>query len=383
MANCGGEQNAAGRPTPPARAVDLATIADDDLVAAVLDECQRPLQGRLDRIAAVVRLPDGGEQRLFAQLPYRLRTVGSDGNFLLVGDDARRLLPDGSEAATGAQTERLRRLRTLLDGALFGPLHRARGCRRTAPTAWQLTQQDGSDTRLELRANSLLPARIGDVRIVDYLRTSTTWMVKRAALDGLGECELQFLFDDLDWAPDFFSATPGAAPKPASTVHRLPTAAGEPRSEVPFVVDTPATDWAIAADTGTWLMRSSAYVTLHEELVRQNQHVAGFPILWHDDTGSWLAAPFRRRPQGAAFAAPADWTIRSWPAGRWLVVYPPEGNLRERLADGERRLREALDRQHLRARGAVVAQPFLHLEEGVPDTNQLAAPVVRMSVPVD
>jgi hypothetical protein len=110
--------------------------------------------------------------------------------------------------------------------------------------------------------------------------------------------------------------------------------------------------------------------------------VAGFPILWPEDGANWLAAPFRRRANGAAFAAPTGWMIRAVPAGRWLVVYPPEGDFAARRADGERRLREALASLRLTPRGSVIVQPFLHLEEGAPSADKLAAPALRMSLPV-
>ncbi len=383
LAACGGD--APVRPVP--RAVDLATIADADLVAAVLDECQRPLRGRLDRIAAVAHLPDGSEVRLFAQLPDKLRALGSDGSFLLLQDDVHRLFPDRFEPATASDAERVRRLRTLLDAALLGPLHRASSCHRTGPVEWDVAQPDGSKTRLTLRPGSLLPASLrgagGEVRFVDYLRTSTTWMVQRAALEGLGECTLEFVFSDLEWAPDFFTAEPRpAATTTTAASTRLPAVAGEARSPVPTVVETVAANWVVVADPGTWPQRCERYAPLHAELLRQGQQVAGFPILWQDGEQRWLAAPFRQRPNGAAFVPPAGWTIRAVPAGRWLVVYPPEGDLAARITLGEQRLREALAAQQLTARGPVIAQPFLHLEEGEPPADKLAAPVVRMSLPV-
>ncbi len=356
LAACGGEA-----PAPPApRAVDLATIADGDLVDAVLDECQRPLRGRLDRIAAVVQLPDAREVRLFAQLPDKLRAVSADGSHLLLGDAVYRLGADRVEAAPPDQG-------------------------RLGPAEWEVAQRGGDIARVTLRPGTLLPAALtcahGEVRFVDYLRTSTTWMVRRASLAGLGECALQFVVDDLAWTPDFFALEPGppATGREPGT-RRLPIAAGEPQSPVPFVVETAATDWIVVADPASWPARCERYAPLHAELLRQGQHVAGFPILWQEDGAHWLAAPFRRRPDGATFAAPAGWTIRSIAAGRWLVVYPPDGDFAARLADGERRLREALAAQHLTPRGAMLAQPFLHLEEGEPPADKLAAPVLRMSV---
>lgn len=381
---CGGD--APAEPLP--RRVDLAGIADRDLVAAVLDECHRPLRGRLDRIAATVQLPDGAEVRLFAQLPDQLRVVEPGGSHLLLQDVAWRLGGEQAEPAPPATAERLRNLRTLLDTALLGPLHRAVDCRRTGPAEWELAAPDGGVARLALRPGTLLPASLtvaqGTVHFVDYLRTTTTWMVRRAALDGLGECTLQFALDDLRWSADFFSAGPRApAPLAADPPRtRLPVTAGEAPSAVPFVVETAAMDWIVVADPGTWPLRSERYAPLHAELVRQDQHVAGFPVLWQEHAACWLAAPFRARRDGAAFVPPAGWTIRTQPAGRWLVVYPPAGDFAARLAAGERLLRDALAALGLTARGAVIAQPFFHLEEGEPPAEKLAVPVVRMSLPV-
>ncbi|MEO6596248.1 MAG: hypothetical protein ABIP94_15985, partial [Planctomycetota bacterium] len=68
---------------PRPHTVDVAAIAASDLIAAVLDDCHKPLRGRMDRIAARVRPADGSEVRLFAALPDKLRTQSADGAFLL------------------------------------------------------------------------------------------------------------------------------------------------------------------------------------------------------------------------------------------------------------------------------------------------------------
>ena len=52
------------------------------------------------------------------------------------------------------------------------------------------------------------------------------------------------------------------------------------------------------------------------------------------------------------------------------------------MATGERLLEAALRERALRARGPVLAQPFLHLEEGEPTAAALASPKVRVAVPV-
>lgn len=373
--------------TPPAaapRAVDLAAIADTDLVDAVLDECHRPLRGHLDRIAAVVTLPDGAEVQLFAQLPDRLRTQAHDGSFLLRDDTVLRLGDDGATAAPTDAAERVRRLRTLLDGALLGPLHRAIGCTRAGASEWDVAQPGGGVVRLALRPGTLLPARLGEVTFGEHLRTTTTWVAKRAALPEFGECTLRFTFGDVTWAPDFFTAKPRvdapSAPLPSHV--RMTTQPGEARSPVPVLQEQPATSWLVVADPGAWPARHAAYRPLHASLEAQDQHVAGFPLLWRDGERAWLGAPFRRRADGPAFVAPDQFTVRELPAGRWLVVYPPAGDLAARIAAGERSLREALAARALEAAGPIVAQPFVHLQEGVPTEAKLAAPVVRLSVPV-
>lgn len=367
---------------PEPRAVDLAAIADGDLVSAVLDECHRPLRGVVDRIAAVVRPAGGGEVRLFAQLPDRLRTVGEGGNFLLADREVHELRGDGSTPAGDADAARVRALRTLLDAALLGPLHRATGCRRTGPAAWQVEQPDGAWIDVALRPGTLLPDRIGDVRLERYHRTSTTWIVRRAEHPALGRCELEFVFGDVTWAPDFLAVPKAtdAAARPATV--RMPAAAGEPRSPTPIVVRAPAAAWIVVDDPVDWAKRAQVYTQLHAELVRQDQHVAGFPILFTEGERARLAAPFRARPGKAAFAAPDGWTIRDLPAGAWLVCYPPGGDPAAKIAAGERLLREALAAQGREAAGPIAAQPWLHLQEGVPGPEQVGAAVVRMSVPL-
>ena len=378
---------ACGDATPPAaapRAVDLAAIADADLVDAVLDECHRPLRGRLDRIAAVVTLPDGAEVHLFAQLPDQLRTQAQDGSYLLRDDTVLRLGDDGATAATADDAERVRRLRALLDGALLGPLHRAVACTRAGACEWDVTERGGGVVRLALQPGTLLPARLGDVTFGEHLRTTTTWVAKRSALPGLGDCTLRFTFGDVTWAPDFFTAKPraDAQPTPLPAHVRMTTQPGEARSPVPVLQEQPATAWLVIADPADWPARHAAYRPLHAALEAQDQHVAGFPLLWREGERSWLGAPFRRRADGPAFVVPHGFTVRELPAGRWLVVYPPAGDLTTRLADGERLLRETLAARGLEAAGPIVAQPFVHLQEGVPTDDKLAAPVVRLSVPV-
>ena len=160
------------------------------------------------------------------------------------------------------------------------------------------------------------------------------------------------------------------------------TAGAEPRSPVPILVEGKALQWIVFPDPGTWPERVAAYGPVHAEVARQDQQIAGFPLLFADGERRMMGLPFRQRPQGAALVAPKEWTIRSLPASRWLVVYPPDGDLAARLATGEKLLQAELARQDLRATGPIAAQPFLHLHEGEPAADKLTAPIVRVSVPV-
>lgn len=384
-AACGGE--AQGPPPPIPRAVDVGKIADADLVAAVLDECHRPLEGTLDRLAATVRLPDGAEVRLFAELPDKLRVATAAERLLLVDGAVHRLEGDAASPATPAQRERVQRLRTLLDGAALGPLHRATGCRRLGPAEFELAQPSGEPWRLRLRAGTLLPDRLagpeGTVQVLDWLRTSTTWIVKRAEVAGLGACELRFDLAGLDWSDDFFAVARPTPTPDRTPAMRVPGSPGvEPRSPVPFLADGKATRWVVLDDPGPWCERATAYRPVHTELERQQQQVAGFPMFFTERERAMLAAPFRQRQGGPAFAPPAGWTIRDVPAGRWLVVYPPDGDLDARIGTGAQLLRDALAQKDLAAAGPIVVQPFFHLHEGEPAADKLNSPTVRMSVPV-
>lgn len=382
LAACGG-----GAPDePPARAVDTTAIADADLVSAVLDECHRPLRGHLDRIAAIVHLPDGSEVNLFALLPDKLRTAAGSDRFLLVHDDVTRFGEPPQPAPTAAEIATVRRLGTLLDAAALGPLHRARSCRRLGPAEFELAQPAGTPWQLRLRPGTLLPQSLtgpqGEVRILEHLRTSTTWMTKRAELTGLGACTIDFELAGLDWDADFFTL-PGTRPPAAAgrPVMQVPVTSGvEPRSPVPVLVDSKAMRWVLLADPGQWPERVADYRPAHAEVERQDQQIAGFPLFFREGGQRWFALPFRRRPGGTAFAPPADWSIREVPAGRWLVVYPPTGELDARITTGESLLQDALTQLGLQAAGPITAQPFFHLHEGEPPVAKLQNPVVRVAV---
>jgi len=384
LAACGNEQG----PRPPdPRAVDTAALADAAVVDAVLDECHRPLRGGLDRIAATIRLPDGTEARLFAQLPDKLRAIVGREPFLAIGDRVVRLAEGDAGDANADDAARVLRLRSLLDAATLGPLHRATACRRVGPATFDVEQPDGSTTRLELRAGTLLPQSFanarGIVNLREHFRTpANTWIVTRAELDGLGSCAVQFEFADLAWDTDFFALPRERATKPDRARMQMPLASGEPRSTVPVLVDFKAAQRVVVDDPGTWSERAAIYAPLHTEVERQDQQIAGFPQLWTENGRRRLGLCFRRRVDGPEFARPDGWNVMAVPEGKWLVVYPANGDVDAKIAAGTAALEAGLTELGLRATGPITSQPFLHLQEGAPDAAKLEAPVVRVAVPV-
>ncbi len=372
------------------RSVDTEAIREQDLVGAVLDECHRPLRNRMDRLVATVTGPDGTETQLFAELPGKLRVQSATGRYLLRDGAVAHF--DGDAAVNADEQGRVRDLRDLLDAAAFGPLHRASGCRRLGKATFALAADSG-EVGIDLRAGSLLPAalRFGDVTITidEYVSTPTSHVARVLTHPRLGRCRVVLEQANVAWDADFFAPrgaadAPDRKASPAPGGMRLqPGGSGEKRSPTPQLVTLQPLRHAVVADPGDWPARATAYRPLHDELVRQEQSIAGFPVLWHDERGRWLAAPFRQRADGPAFAPPAGWTVRDVAGGRQLVVYPAAGTLDERVAAGERLLREALAAQQLRALGPITAQPFFHLQEGVPPANKLAAPVVRVAVVVE
>lgn len=380
---CGGSAPGNGNDTTP-RAVDTAALAAEELVAVVLAECHAPLLHTMDRVTAVVVLADGSEWQLFAQLPDRLRAQGPAGGFVLRG--ANVLPVDGDGAPPPPSTsDQLFALRALLDAAAFGPLHRATGCTRTGPASFVLAQPAGPPIEVELRPGTLLPARFRgpghEVIVHDYLRTSTTWIVRTAELPPLGRCTLRLRLPDMDWAPDFFAPRSGAVPpdRPRLT---LPGAGREPRPATPALVDGRPSRWIVVPDPGGWPARVAAYQPLHDELTRQDQQIAGFPYFWQQEGRRWLGVAFRRRAGGPEFEPPVGWRLRDVPAARWLEVFPPDGDLEARIAAGERLLQEALRAGGHEAAGPIAAQPYFHLDEGPPPAHKLLDPVVRLSVPL-
>ncbi len=379
LAACGGDD------APQPRAVDLAAIPGDQLAAAVLQECHAPLRGAMARVAATITLPDGRAVNVFAELPDRLRAQSAAGQFVLRGDDARRI--DGDAPVAAEQRAELVALRTLLDAAAFGPLHRAARCERVDATTFAVVDARGASTRVTLLPGTLLPARFADARGVvdvhDWLRTQTTWIARELSLAGIGRCRVRFDSGAIDWSADAFAWPDEARAEPERPRMPAPGSGGEPQSPTPVRVAGKPARWACVRDPGDWPARAAAYAPLHAELERQGQQIAGFPLLFEQDGARWLAAPFRRREGGPAFAAPAGWDVREAPGGDLLVCYPDGADVAARADAGARALQEALRAQGLVAKGPRTTQPFVRLEEGAPTADKLSTAKVRVAVRVD
>lgn len=388
LAACGKDTDAAPSSLPPPTAADSSQIPAAALVEAVLDECHRPLRGRLQRLVALVTLPDGEEVELFAELPDRMHVQSPAGRFLLRGEEVFRC--DSTAPPTAAEQQRVRALRALLDVAAFGPLHRATGCQRLDDGTFAITE-GGEPAILALRPGTLLPAslRLGNDTIVvaDYLRTPASWVARELDHPQLGRCRVRLEQAQIEWGAGFFdppASAPALAPPPTASLRLQPQGTrGEARLPTPQLLPAQPWRWIIVRDPGDWAARAAAYEPLHAELVRQEQSIAGFPALWQDADGRWLAAPFRPRPDGRAFVPPAGWVVRDAPFRQQLVVYPDAGTVEERIAAGERLLREEIAARGHRALGPMTAQPFFHLHEGTPTAAKLAAPIVRVAVAVE
>ncbi len=385
VAACGGGGGTDAAPAPTPRAVDAAAIPAEQLADAVLQECHAPLRGTMARLAATIALPDGRIVHAFVELPARLRAQSSAGMFVLRGDEVRRI--DGDAPATAAQQDEARALRALLDAAAFGPLHRAVRCARVAGTAFEVVDADGATTRVRLRPGTLLPESFagahGEVTVHDYLRTPTTWVARELSIAGLGRCRVRFDSGGIDWSDDAFAWPDAAKAAPDRPRVIAPGNGGEPQSATPTPVAAKAMQWACVRDPGDWPARATAYAPLHAELERQQQQIAGFPLLFEQDGEHWLAAPFRRRAGGPEFAAPAGWDVRPVPDAGLLVCYPDGADVAARAAAGAAALRAALAAQGRTAKGPVTAQPFVHLQDGAPDDSKLATAKVRVAVRIE
>jgi len=354
----------------------------------VLHACHGPLRDRLDRIDLRVRCAEGTQFQIYAALPTAARIVSAEGVFL-VRDGQIHALDDTARATplTAALQQRLHALRLLADAVVLGPLRRAQSVTSRAAGVFELSTATGETWQLRLRPGSLLPAELQHnaqrVHFREFLPTTTTWMPARVELAPLGLCELQFELAGIDWRAEFFDppTTPRQQPTPPERIPYLPPGA-EPRSPEPFVITSKPLQRVLLADPGDWAGRAARYAPVHSELLRQGQSIVGFPMLLQHQGNALLAVPFRQRTGGNALSAPADWRIEAIAESRWLVVYPPDGDLQQRCTEGAQRLQAALAQLGLTAAGPMVYQPFLHLQEGEPTAERLAAPVVRVSLPL-
>ncbi|MFO1078183.1 MAG: hypothetical protein U1E73_10725 [Planctomycetota bacterium] len=382
---CGDEPRPLPHGAPPT-AVDLAAVPPAEIPARVLQECHAPLRGAMRCVAVTVTLPGAREVRVFAELPENLRTAENDGRYLLRGDEAFRL-DDGSRPVTAAIRGELRALRQLVDAAALGPIHRATACTATAAKdTFALAGPDGTTVGLRLRPATLLPAEFAfgttAVAVLDYLRTPTTWIPSRLAHPALGECTVHFELSDLTFADDLFTPPGAERDGPAAPQSKWILDKVDQRSPVPVLDETRAVRWVVLDDPGDWAARAAAYAPWDRDLQRQQQVIAGFPILTTIDGRRVLAIAFRPRAGAAAIALPAGTRELAFGDGRELYVYPATGDLDARGAEGERLLLARIARDGLVAEGAVRYQPYLHLEDGAPTAEQLANPTVRVSIRV-
>lgn len=383
---CG--ERAAAVATP--RVVDTSGMTAQQLRLAVLAECHGDLQG-LSRCTARVTLADGTAVQAFCDLPDRIRAQWSGAHIrVLDGDRGFAVADQQVRELTAAERQRLAALRTLLDAALLGPLYRAADCEREGRDLRVVTA--GGDTWI-VTLQQLVPVALqgphGTVHIVDWLRSQQpsmpTWIPSRAELGDLGACELQFGNEDLIWDDGFFAPPQPQAGKlqlvlPPDGSHPLPLP--NLRPAVPTEAENRPMQWLVLDDPGDWAARQQRFRQYHDVLAAQDQQDAGFVGYQRDGDHALMIIPFRQRPGGKPLAAPDGWNIRSLPAVPVLEVYPQSGDLAQRLAAGRELLERELARRHLTAAGPILAQPFFDLQDGVPPPARLAAPVVRVSVPL-
>ena len=375
--------------SPPQLPVGARLVGDserraEDVVEAVLDECHRPLRARMQRVKATVTLGSGDRVLCQAALPDRARIRAGKDEWLVLDGSVRSLT--GAQVAS-AEAERLRDIVAVVDAAAFGPLYRADSCAR-ADEAYLLADKRGRETRMTLFPRTLLPSSFSRqedrVDVLDYLRTSTSWVARGLAHPRLGPCRVVFEDGGVHFPKEYFTATRDPAPGPAAVRAPIPGAVVETQSSTPIVVEGKATRLVLLDDPGAWPSRHEQFRDVIEELQRQEQRIAGFPLLFTDEDGRpRVAAPFRRRANGRELSPPDGYRLAEVPAGKLLVVYPPEGDLEARRRSGEALLRRALANRRLRARGPVVAQPFLHLQAAPPDAEKLEDVTVRVWVRIE
>ena len=391
-------QQSPGHPSPgqaPPGARQVQDVAAEQLVEAILEECHRPLRRRMQRVKVTVTLPDQRRLLIQAELPDKARVSEAKSDYLLRDGEVHRIdQPNdrGAEPAHAIDAQLVRRLVRIVDAASFGPLYRATACQRDGDH-FVLTDKAGTKTLLHLHPGTILPSSLGygeqTVRFDNYLRTKTTWIVNSATLPPLGSCDVLFEDGGILIPAKFFDvpseADDGKDNKqdPGERVRMTaPGNARERESAAPTLTNGRAARWVLLEPSTDWAMRHAAYEPVHAELVRQNQQIFGFPMLWQEDGERRFAIPFRQRKGGPALAAPPEWQIGSGGATRMLVVYPDSGSVEDRIRTGTAVLERALINRKLKAIGPIIAQPFIHLHRETPSAAKLRACKVRLSVRV-
>jgi len=389
------EQPSAGKAEPPpqgtpknARKVD--EVAAEQLVAAILDECHKPLRKRMQQVKIRVTLPAGRSLLVQADLPDLARITEGRRNHLWRNQTAHRLgEPDASESADEqkANREMVAPLVRIVDAAAFGPLYRAKTCTKNGDH-YVLTDAAGTKTELRLFEGTLLPRSLTcagrTVRIDDYLRTKTTWVVNKVTHAALGTCDV-FFEDGGILIPRGFFDLPSeqGSQNPDENIRvTAPGVVRERESTTPILVKGSAAKWVLIEASPDWQQRHERLLPVHEELVRQNQRIFGFPMYWQQGGKDYFAVPFRQREDGPALKAPADWQLSGSAQTKMLVVYPDTGNVAARIRTGTALLQRALTNRKLKALGPIVAQPFVHLQNGPPTEKKRNNCKVRMSVRV-
>ncbi len=392
--------HAAGNTQAPANARKVADVADHKLVEAILNECHGPLRKRMQQVKVTVTLTDGRRLLVQADLPDRARIGEARNDYLLRDGQVHRLSKPNDDNPGDAIAELIKPLVRIVDAASFGPLYRATACRQDGDH-FVLVDKAGTTTLLHLFEDTLLPRSFTYgtqvVRIDDYLRTKTTWIVNKASLIPLGTCGVFFEDGGILIPNGFFDApTEGNNKDPNERVRMTaPGTVREQESPTPILVDGRAAKWALleASDGWTsdaWAKRHEAYLPVYEELDGQKQQIFGFPMLWQEHGTNHFAIPFRQRKGGPALKAPPQWRISGSDATRMLVVYPAinpgddpdKASVEDRIRKGTSLLNRALVNRKLKALGPIVAQPFIHLHRGTPDAAKLSDCKVRMSVRV-
>jgi hypothetical protein len=389
LGGCSGPAADAGA---AAREVDTATMAPDAVIDAVLHECHGELQG-WDRVLVQVTLPDGRRMQVRGRLPDLLRMHATDGTVWLLRDGGVFVLRDeGSKPLAIGELARARALAALCDAAALGPLYRRTAVTRTGPASFALAQPDGTEWQLELEPRRLLVARLrspdGEVAVLEHLHRTTTWIVSKAEIAPLGACELVFettdlRMDDAEYALPKAAPAPKPAPKDdRATGRNSVVVGGEERPATPTLIAGEPRQAVFADDPGAWEQRAAAVQTALKSLEAAGQKLYGYAGFLTENGRARLFVPFKPRDGKRAYEPPAGVEVREVLGGRLLVVWPPAGSYEQRVAEGERLLTAALRERGLTAAGPILAQPSLHLDEGVPPADKLAAPNVRVAVAV-